>query len=277
MGWRWVNLALSKGYELITRLYLSPEAEPVPAMASKIQLQNQPPQFLTLEFKRPLRDGLEFCQSTRGANTKIRQFAAEAVALDVGAMRDIPHLAQRYSLLICLLYHALVQTRDELVEMLLKRMRRTTTAAKKRLQELQDQHRELEEQMLAVFADVLDQTIHMPDDNATLGRGVRAIFEDHGGAEALRERYEQVSAYHKKNYRPLMWGFYSPYRAELFRLSYVLTFCSATQHQSLIEALRYIQRFQNVRRDHLPYEISLDFASVRWQALIRTRHTANRP
>ena len=206
------------------------------------------------------------------ANTKIRQFAAEAVALDVGAMRDIPHLAQRYSLLICLLYHAQVQTRDELVEMLLKRMRRTTTAAKKRLQELQDQHRELEEQMLAVFADVLDQTIHMPDDNATLGRGVRAIFEDHGGAEALRERYEQVSAYHNKNYRPLMWGFYSPYRAELFRLSYVLTFRSATQNQSLIEALHYIQRFQHVRRDHLPYEISLDFASVRWQALMRTRH-----
>ena len=35
---------------------------------------------------------------------------------------------------------------------------------------------ELEEQMLAVFADVLDQTIQTPEDNATLGQGVRNIF-----------------------------------------------------------------------------------------------------
>src|SRR5438128_3679969 len=38
-----------------------------------------------------------------------------------------------------------------------------------------------------------------------------------------------------------------------------------------MEALHFIQRFQNVRRAHLPAEIALDFASVRWQALIRTR------
>ena len=67
-------------------------------------------------------------------------------------------------------------------------------------------------------------------------------------------------------------GFYWPYRAELFRLSHVLTFRSATQHQSLIEALHCIQHFQHARRDYLPKAISLDFASVRWQALIRTRH-----
>jgi TnpA family transposase len=206
------------------------------------------------------------------AHTKIQQFAAEASALDVDAMHDILNRARRYSLLICFLYQAQVRTRDQLVEMLLKRMRRTSTAAKKQLQELQDRHRELEEQMLAVLADVLDQTIQTPEDNATLGQGVRNIFKGYGGAEALRERYEQVSAYHNDNYRPLMWGFYRSYRAELFRLSHALTFRSTTQHQSLIEALHFIQHFQHARRDYLPDEIALDFASVRWQALIRTRH-----
>jgi TnpA family transposase len=209
---------------------------------------------------------------TEIAHTKIQPFAAEASALEVGDMRDIHTPSRRYSLLICFLYHAQVQTRDQLVEMLLKRMRRTTTSAKQHLKELQDQYRELEEQMLAVFADVLDQTLHTPDDNATLGQGVRDILAQYGGAEVLRERYEHVSAYHHQNYRPLMWGFYRPYRAELFRLSHVLTFRSATQHQSLIEALHCIQRFQHTRRDYLPDAISLDFASVRWQALIRTRH-----
>ena len=117
--------------------------------------------------------------------TKIQQFAAEASALEVGDMRDIHNRSRRYSLLICFLYHAQVQTRDQLVEMLLKRMRRTTTSAKQRLKELQDHYRELEEQMVAVFC---------------------------------------------------------------------------------------IQHFQHTKRDYVPSEIALDFASVRWQALIRTRH-----
>jgi TnpA family transposase len=110
---------------------------------------------------------------TEIAHTKIQPFAAEASALEVGDRRDIHTPSRRYSLRICFLYHAQVQTRDQ---------------------------------------------------------------------------------------------------AELFRLSHVLTFRSATQHQSLIEALHCIQRFQHTRRDYLPDAISLDFASVRWQALIRTRH-----
>jgi len=205
------------------------------------------------------------------AHTKVQQFAAEAAALDVGDLRDIQDAPRRYSLLLCFLSHAQVQTRDALVTMLLKRMHRTTTAAKKRLQELHDQYRELEEQMLAVFADVLEETIHTPDDNAALGQGVRTLLKDHGGAEALRNHYEQVSAYHHNNYRPLMWGLYRPYRTALFRLSHVLTFRTATHDTSLIDALTFLQRFQHTRRDYLPAEIALDFASVRWQALIRTR------
>ena len=88
-------------------------------------------------------------------------------------------------------------------------MRRTRTLAKEKLQELQDQHRELEEHMLAVFAEVIDHTIQTPEDNAAFGQGVRDILKNDGGAEALRARYEQVSAYHNDNYRPLMWRYLS--------------------------------------------------------------------
>jgi len=206
------------------------------------------------------------------AHTKIQQFAAEAAALDVGDIRNIPYGPRRYSLLLCFLHHAQVQTRDQLAEMVLKRLRHITNAAKERLKELHEQHRELEEQMLAVFSEVLDHTIHTPEDDATaLGHSVRHLLKTHGGAETLRDQYEQVSAYHSDNYRPLMWGFYRPYRAELFRLSHLLTFHSAIHDHSLLDALRFIQRFQHARGDYVPAEISLDFASVRWQALIRTR------
>ena len=51
-------------------------------------------------------------------------------------MRDIHNVPRRYSLFLCSLYQGQVQTRDQLVEMLLKRMRRTSNVAKKRLKEL---------------------------------------------------------------------------------------------------------------------------------------------
>jgi septal ring factor EnvC (AmiA/AmiB activator) len=120
-------------------------------------------------------------------------------------MRRIQRVPRRRALLVCLLHQAQVQTRDQLVEMFLRRMRRTLTLAKEKLKDLQDQYRELEEHMLAVFAAVVDHTIQTADDNAALGQGVRDILNNDGGAEALKARYEQVAAYHNQNYRPLMW------------------------------------------------------------------------
>jgi len=205
------------------------------------------------------------------ASTKVQQFAAEARALDVLDMRRIQRVPRRRALLVCLLHQAQVQTRDQLTEMLLKRMRRTRTLAREKLKELQDQHQELEEHMLAVFAEVIDETILHPDDNAALGQGVRDILKNDGGAEALREHYEQVSAYHNNNYRPLMWPIHRPHRAAIFGLSRLVKFQSATQDESLMDALDYIQSYQHSRRDYLPYAISLDFASMRWQNLVTSR------
>jgi hypothetical protein len=46
IGWKWVQLALSKGYALVTRLPLSARAEPEPARASKSLDQNPPRLFV---------------------------------------------------------------------------------------------------------------------------------------------------------------------------------------------------------------------------------------
>ena len=51
IGWNWVKLALSRGDALIPHLHLSAEADPAPAMASKIQHQKPPQLFFTLEFE----------------------------------------------------------------------------------------------------------------------------------------------------------------------------------------------------------------------------------
>jgi hypothetical protein len=49
IGWKWVERALSRGYDLITRLHLSAEADPEPAMASRRQAQKRPRRVLALE------------------------------------------------------------------------------------------------------------------------------------------------------------------------------------------------------------------------------------
>jgi len=41
IGWDWVKAALIKGFELITKLHLSSEPDPDPAMASRVQHQNK--------------------------------------------------------------------------------------------------------------------------------------------------------------------------------------------------------------------------------------------
>ena len=64
IGWNWVKLALSRGYALITSLRVSAEADPEPAMASKIQPRNNRRFSSLWSFKMPSHDGLEFCQST---------------------------------------------------------------------------------------------------------------------------------------------------------------------------------------------------------------------
>jgi Domain of unknown function (DUF4158) len=57
------------------------------------------------------------------AKSKIQSFAAQAKALDISDFRDVT-TKKRHALLVCLLYRAQVKTRDYLVDLFLKRMRK---------------------------------------------------------------------------------------------------------------------------------------------------------
>lgn len=49
IGWKWVERALSRGDDLITRWQLSAEADPEPAMASRRRAQKRPGRIIALE------------------------------------------------------------------------------------------------------------------------------------------------------------------------------------------------------------------------------------
>lgn len=109
------------------------------------------------------------------AFTKLRQFFAEARAYEISDMRAIADDRKKHTLLLCFLWHVQSTTRDKLVDMFLRRMRRVHHSAKTKLQELQQKHRELEESLIGVLREVIKQTAesHLHD---ALGSRIAGIF-----------------------------------------------------------------------------------------------------
>ncbi|MGB3653114.1 MAG: hypothetical protein WBA41_18105 [Rivularia sp. (in: cyanobacteria)] len=64
---------------------------------------------------------------------KIQHFAAEARVLDASEIKEF-NLPKRITLILCLIYSAQVTTRDNLVEMFLKKMRLIHNNARKELE-----------------------------------------------------------------------------------------------------------------------------------------------
>ena len=201
------------------------------------------------------------------AHTKLRQFSAEASALEVSELLDVVQPGKRHALLLALLRQARMRCRDELVEMMLRRIRRTQAAAKERLADLHDQHREIEEALIGVLGQVL-KTAQAQETDDAFGRQVRKLLLERGGIDALAEQCETVSAWHSDNDLPLLWPIHARYRSLLFRLVDLLDIRSATQDLNLLNALAVVSKHRHTRRDELTDNVDLGFASQRWQGFV---------
>ncbi len=167
------------------------------------------------------------------AHTKLRQFAAEAAALEVNDLLDISQPVKRHTLMLALLRQARMRGRDELIEMMLRRIRRTQAAAKERLEALHDEHRGIEEALIGTFGKVLE-TARDQETDAAFGCQVRKLLAERGGIEALTEQCDTVSALHRDNELPLLWPIHVRYRHLLFRLLDLMDIQSATQERGLL-------------------------------------------
>ncbi|MFK7848125.1 MAG: Tn3 family transposase [Rhodothermales bacterium] len=204
------------------------------------------------------------------AYTKVRQFEAEASAYALGDIRGVTNNTRRYTLLLSLLQEAQANTRDQLIDMFLKRMKGVHHSAQHKLRELQEKHREMEESLIDVLGQVLQQADTCATDKM-LGKNIRSVFEKQGGAEFLADQFRSVTAYHQNNYLPFLWPVYSNNRTVIFRVLDQIQIESSTQDQSLLQALYFVQQHQKLRKAHLPATISLNFASQRWRAFIHVR------
>jgi hypothetical protein len=89
------------------------------------------------------------------AHTKLRQFASEAAVLEVSEMLRISEPGKRGTLLLALMRQSSMRCRDELTEMMLRRILKTQAAAKQKLEDLKDRHRGIEEGLIGVLHQVL--------------------------------------------------------------------------------------------------------------------------
>ena len=212
----------------------------------------------------PLLDGV--------AHTKLRQFASEAAALEVNELLDISRPGKRHALLLSLLLQARMRCRDELIEMMLRRIRRTQAAAKEQLEALHDQHRGTEEALIGIFGRVLESAQAQETDTA-FGRQVKQLLAEQGGVAALAEQLETVSAWHNKNDLPLLWPIHARTRSLLFQLIDLLEIRPTTQDTSLLDALSLVRRLRHARRDEVPVATDLGFAAERWRRFVVKRRS----
>jgi hypothetical protein len=200
------------------------------------------------------------------APTKTRYFSAMARAIDISEFQDF-QAPKRRTLLLCLLYEAQVKTRDYLVEMFLKRIKKIHNNAKQRLQELREKHLVQTSELLGTFAEVLTATKEASND-AVLGQKVQSILDEHGGTELLIQKYEEIAAYNTNNYLPLLWRFYSAHRKTLFGLVRSLDILSTSADESVIDALKFVLDNEHKRGKYLPSGIELNFLSHHWRSLV---------
>ncbi len=210
------------------------------------------------------------------AHTKIRQFAAEASRMQISDLRDLTQPGKRHTLLLCVLFQIQAGTRDDLVEMFLRRMRKNRHAAKDKLRALQEQHQSMEESLIGVLGQVLNQAKDDCNDR-DLGSRVRRVLDAEGGVDLLDAQVESVSAYHQGNHLPLLWQFHAHHRSVLFRVLELIGLAPTTQDNTLIDAWHYVLQHRRTRRATLPCEIDLSFLSQRWMAFVDTRDALGNP
>ena len=196
-----------------------------------------------------------------------------ARTLDAAEFQDIL-LPKRRTLLLSLIYQSQVKARDNLVSMFLKRLATIHNRGKERLEQIREEQRAMTEALLGVFGEVLDAN-DAASNETILGRQVKSLIQTHGGSEKIRANLSEVTAYNNDNYLPLLWQYYSNYRASLFKLIQGLELRSTTQDRSVIDAVTFLLDNEHRRGKWLPPTVELNFVSETWRKLIKTQKRNN--
>ena len=218
------------------------------------------------------------------APAKVTDFAGEAAAQDIDTLSRYDPV-KRLALVACLVHTARMRARDDLAEMLCKRVAANVKRARAELEEIRLRQRAVSERLIGTYRTVLE---HLdPDGEQAIGRApgggeaaaVDAV-EQAGGFAAQLADIEEVSAFHGDNYEVLVARFFRKDRAVMFELAGRLELVATTSDDSVLACLRHAREHWAQRRDFIPLppaaEGSADdagtgFASANWRSAITDR------
>ncbi|MGH9152297.1 MAG: Tn3 family transposase [Acidimicrobiales bacterium] len=222
---------------------------------------------------------------------KAAHFAGEARVLDASDLRKVGE-SKRVALLACLLHQARIRARDELAEMLCRRMAALHKRGREELAAIRERHRAETERLWGVFGQILagarEATGAGPEDDDGGGELTASALERAGGlmlgplaaaggVAKVSAEHAEISAHHGNNYMPLLARHFRSHRSALFDLVEALDLESTSADRSVLAALRFVRAQRHLTRefvdDRLEGEEPLDtsFCSQNWARTIRDR------
>lgn len=227
--------------------------------------------------------------------TKAADFAAEAGVLDASDLGKVAE-SKRLALLACLVHQARIRSRDDLAEMLCRRMATIHKRGRDALAEIRERQRAETERLWAVFGRVLaaaQEATTAGNDEPADGEPDPVVFEragelmlkpldDAGGVAQVSAEHAEISAHHGNNYMPLLADRFRSHRKALFDLADTIEFEPTSADSSVLDALQFIRNNRNLTRTYIndrhedgrPVDVS--FCSQNWIKTIRTRDQPGR-
>ncbi|MFC4062621.1 Tn3 family transposase [Planomonospora corallina] len=215
------------------------------------------------------------------APTKIADFAGEADAQDAASLGDYEPV-KRAALLACLLHTARMRARDDLAEMLCKRVAGHLSRARAALEDIRERQRTVSEKLIGTYRTVLE---HLDPDGPEAGQGAAravAAVQTAGGFTSQLADIESVSAFHGDNYEVLVHRFFAKDRPAMFDLVAQLELKATSQDDSVLVALEHARAHEGLRRDFIPLPPPIDaagdpesgimFGSGNWRRAVTDRH-----
>jgi TnpA family transposase len=212
------------------------------------------------------------------AESKIADFAGEAMAADAAVMRNVAPL-KRMALVACVVHVARTRARDDLAEMFCKRMAQVTKLAKAELAEIREHQAEMSERLITNYRSVLgclDPRNAEAADAAAALRLARRTVADAGGFEAQLADIEAVAAHHANNYMPLVAKHRRRDRATTFAFARVVELEATSADRSVLDAVQHALAHAHLVRDFIPGDldgvlVDLSFASEQWRRIVFDR------
>jgi len=205
-------------------------------------------------------------------DAKLRNFAAEAKSLDAPRMRELePH--KRYALATALIKLQVARRRDDLGDILVKRMQNIHNKGRLALQEYRAKHQSETDYLINKLHNVL---VALRD-----AEGPKRLetVETAAGADTLRsiERCEEHAAFADDNYSPFLWQFHKGQRAVLFRLLENIELASTSTDKGTEALVQFIIQHRNSKVARVGVEdLDLDWVSGKWWKTLCTKEFPSR-